>query len=190
MSTVQIPRYAATRQSLSLQAESGWEEELHDGTLVTIRALHPRDLELERRFIEALSPQSRRFRFLDTLASPSDSLLRQLTLIDPRTDVAYLAVIGTGAEQREIGVARFSASAGALDCEFAVTVSDEWQRKGLGTALMGHLIEAARARGFHAMHSSDASDNDLMRRFAAHLHFQNSRDPDDARLVVYRVSLD
>ena len=87
------------------------------------------------------------------------------------------------------GVARFSARADGHDCEFAVTVSDEWQHKGLGTLLMRRLIDVARARGIEAMHSSDAADNSLMRKFAEHLHFQHKRDPDDATLVRYSVDL-
>jgi GNAT superfamily N-acetyltransferase len=171
-------------------SEMAWQEQLHDGTEVTIRALHAEDKELERRFILALSPLSRRFRFLETMTSPSEALLAQLTALDPLKDIAYVALVGSGSEQREVGVARLSAAAGELDCEFAVTVADEWQRKGLGTALMAHLISAARARGLRALHSSDSSDNDSMRQFAAHLQFQKSRDPDDARLTLYSVKLE
>ena len=171
------------------EPESGWEEELRDGTRVLVRPIHAQDVELERRFIEALSPSSRRFRFLETMNSPTDALLRQLTVINPSTDAAYVAVIAVAGQEREIGVARFSARADGHDCEFAVTVSDEWQHKGLGTLLMRRLIDVARARGIEAMHSSDAADNSLMRKFAEHLHFQHKRDPDDATLVRYSVDL-
>lgn len=170
--------------------EAAWQQQLDDGTWITVRALQAKDIELERRFIETLSPQSRRFRFLETMTSPSESLLKQLTDLDPSTDVAYLAVVGAGTDEREIGVARFSAGPGAADCEFAVSVSDDWQRRGLGAALMAHLIDAARTRGIHEMHSVDSSDNDSMRQFAAHLKFQKTADPEDARLVRYSVRLD
>lgn len=161
----------------------------NDGTHVTVRAIHPEDTELERRFIEALSPTSRHFRFLDTLRTPSAALLKQMTVIDPLTESAFVALLGTGTQATEIGVARFSAKADGQDCEFAVTVSDEWQHKGLGTLLMKRLIEVAKSRGIKSMHSSDAADNTRMRQFADHLHFQHRRDPDDASLVVYRVDL-
>lgn len=190
MNNVRTPSIDRIDGQPSPAAEAGWQQQLRDGTQVTIRALHAQDAELERRFIEALSPQSRRFRFLETMSSPSEALLKQLTSLDPLTDVAYLAIVGTGTEAREIGVARFSADAGAADCEFAITVSDEWQRKGLGTALMAHLVDAARARGIHAMHSSDSSDNDSMRKFSSHLKFRKSPDPADARMVLYSVNLD
>ena len=178
-----IPAVAAA------QAQDRWTEVLRDGTRVSIRPIHSRDVELERRFIEGLSPQSRHFRFLETMKSPSDALLKQLTAIDVSRDAAYVAVIGAGAEEREIGVARFSAQPDGKDCEFAVTVGDEWQHKGLATLLMGHLMDVARSRGIGSMHSSDAADNDSMRRFADHLGFQHKRDPDDAKQVLYSVDL-
>jgi len=39
------------------------------------------------------------------------------------------------------------------------------------------------------MHSSDPAGNDLMRAFAAHLHFEHVRDPDDAKNVLYSFKL-
>lgn len=170
-------------------AERSWTEELNDETKVLIRPIHVRDVEMERRFIEALTPDSRHFRFLESMQSPSEALLKQMTDIDPATDAAYVAVIADGAQEREIGVVRFSAAVGGADCEFAVTVADEWQRKGLGTVLMKHLLEVARSRGIRSLHSSDAADNASMQKFAAHLHMRSQRDPDDATQVVYSVDV-
>lgn len=165
------------------------QEFLLDGTAVVIRPIHPTDIERERKFIEALSPASRRFRFLETMRTPSEALLKQMTVIDPATDAAYVALTGEGDTATEIGVARFSARAGEHDCEFAVTVSDAWQNKGLGHLLMSRLIAVARSRGMTSLHSSDASANTRMRQFAEHLHFHHERDPDDATLVRYSVDL-
>ncbi|MEO8924487.1 MAG: GNAT family N-acetyltransferase [Caldimonas sp.] len=168
---------------------AGAEALLRDGTRVEIRPIHESDVELERQFIEALSPSSRRFRFLDTMRSPSDALLKQMTSIDNATDAAYVATIEVAGKAREIGVARFSARPDGHDCEFAVTVADEWQHKGLGTLLVKRLIDVARSRGIGKMHSSDAADNASMRKFAEHLNFRHERDPEDATQVLYIVDL-
>ena len=170
-------------------ASGGWHEMLRGGDRVLIRPIHKDDVEMERRFIEALSPQSRRFRFLDTLNSPSDALLEKLTTLNPLTDVAYVAVVEDGAREFEVGVARFSAQTDGKDCEFAVTVLDAWQNKGLGTLLMKYLIVAAQKLGIEKMHSSDLEDNNLMRKFAAHLQLDHQRDPDDTTQVLYSVDL-
>lgn len=168
--------------------EQSWDEVLHDGQSVLIREIREQDIELERRFIERLSPESRRFRFLGTLVSPSDNLLRQLVVLDPARDVALIALISDGKEQVEIGVARLSTE-GDDTCEFAVTVSDEWQNKGLGTLLMQHLISSAIERGIKSMHSTDAADNEHMREFASRLGFKRAPDPDDSTRVLHSLDL-
>jgi len=167
----------------------GWQEVIRGGDRVWIRPIHSDDVEMERRFIEGLSPASRRFRFRDTMRSPSDELLHLLTAINPATEVAFVAMVDDEARDHEIGVGRFTAAPDGNDCEFAVTVSDEWQSKGLGSHLMHHLIEAARKRGIGQMHSSDASDNHAMREFATHLHIDHRLDPDDATQTLYSIDL-
>ena len=168
--------------------EKSWDAVLHDGQSVLIRNIRNDDIERERRFIERLSPASRRFRFLGTLVTPSDNLLRRLVVLDPARNVALIALIGEGQNQSEIGVARLSMEADDT-CEFAVTVSDEWQNKGLGTLLMQHLICCAIERGIKSMHSIDAVDNEPMREFAAHLGFKRVPDPDDATRVIHSLDL-
>ena len=169
--------------------DDGEIEILRGGDRVFIRPMRTTDIEMERTFIEGLSPHSRRFRFLETMLSPSEPLLRQMTTVDPRAGIAFVAVIDDALRDHEVGVGRFSARPGDSECEFALAVSDAWQNKGLGTHLMHRLVIAARARGITTMYSSDSSDNDLMRKFAAHLHLQSTRDPDDATQVIYSMTL-
>lgn len=44
--------------------------------------------------------------------------------------------------------------------------------------------------GMQVERASDSADNDLMRKFAKHLHFEHQRDPDNAKLELYIVRLD
>ena len=166
-----------------------WTETLSDGTHVLIRPIHAADASLEKKFIERLSPASRRYRFLGAIGEPSDELIRRLTRIDYRRDAAFVALVHRDGEKREIGVSRFSLSADGQSCECAVTVADDWQRKGLGVVLMRHLIEVARTRGIRSMVSYDAADNAQMRDLAAFLGFRRAADPDDPRQVVHTLSL-
>ena len=76
MSTARTSSVTTAVSPDSVRTGAVWTEPLRDGTSVTIRALHVEDIELERRFIEALSPTSRRFRFLETMNSPSEALLK------------------------------------------------------------------------------------------------------------------
>ena len=166
-----------------------WTEELRDGTHVIIRPIDKRDAALERRFIERLSPESRRMRFLGQISVPSEAMIRQLTDVDYRKDMAFIALVHRDGETQEIGVSRFSTSADGTSCECAVTVSDEWHNRGLATILMRHLIDVARERGIRTMVSYDAVENNDMRQLADFLGFARRADPDDSHMVIHRLAL-
>lgn len=161
---------------------------LRDGTRIRIRPIRRTDTELERRFIEGLSPEARRYRFLYTIRTPSEALLRQMTDIDAERDAALVALTGEAENLHEIGVARFC-SAGDGKAEVAVTVGDDWRLKGLGTLLMTRLIEIARARGINTLFSVDPADNTSMRRFAQSMGFTRAANPEDATQVIHTLNL-
>ena len=166
-----------------------WKEKLRNGTTVLIRPIRDDDVELERRFIEGLSPQSRRFRFLGEIKCPSDEFLKQLTHLDHASEIAFVALLADGAEKREIGVSRYSARTDGLSCECAVAVSDDWHNQGLATLLMQHLIDVARQHGVQSMYSIDSVDNQAARDLAEHLGFQRKQDPNDATQVMHTLDL-
>jgi GNAT superfamily N-acetyltransferase len=167
---------------------SGSTEFLKDGSRVTIRPLRKDDIGAEREFIMRLSPESRRFRFLSSIASPSEQLLKQLTNLDESTEAAFVALTVESGIAREVGVARMSA-VGDGRAEFAVTVRDDWQHKGLGTRLTQYIIEAARKRGLHGLFSVDAAENAPMKEFAKALGFNRDINPKDATEVIQSLQL-
>ncbi len=164
-------------------------ETLRDGSQVTIRPIGKGDIELERRFIEGLSPEARRYRFLYTIATPSEALLRKLTEVDAVNEAAFIAVVEDGLHEREVGTARFSRTPDG-QAEVTVTVDEAWQRRGLATLLVRKLVAEARQRGIRALYSVDAGGNESMRALAAHLGFSRKVDPQDATQVIYTLPLD
>ncbi len=163
-------------------------ETLRDGSCITLRPISKADIGLERQFIEGLSAQARRFRFLCSIRTPSDALLKQLTDIDNTRDAALIALADEAGLQKEVGVARFSAAPDGR-AEVAVAVSDDWRNKGLGTMLMKRLIQIARDRGIKALYSIDAPENEAMRELAAYLGFERRTDPDNATQVIHTLVL-
>jgi hypothetical protein len=111
---------------------SHWHETLRDGTRVLIRPIEKDDAALERAFLERLSPESREYRFLGQMNFSND-MIKRLTDIDYRRDMAFVALRHEAGETREIGVSRFCISDDGTSCECAVAVADEWQGKGLGS---------------------------------------------------------
>ena len=81
-----------------------WSEVLRDRTHVVIRPLVPTDRDAERAFIEQLSAETCRYRFLGFVRHPSERLLDSLTRLDPEREVAFCAVVAEDAHDKIIGV--------------------------------------------------------------------------------------
>jgi hypothetical protein len=117
-----------------------------DGTVVTIRPIRAADLELERQFVKGLSRVSG-YRRLMSARSPSIDELRRFTDIDPKRELALIATIGADGRERQIGVARYVKSESARDeAEFAIVLSDDWQRRVAGSALTENTAMHALGR--------------------------------------------
>lgn len=166
-----------------------WSETLRDRSHVLIRPITPQDQDAERAFIEGLSTDARRYRFLGQVRHPSEQLIDQLTRIDYMHDVAFVAVTVDAGVERIVGAGRYSTDQSGSQCECAVTVDDEWQNKGLGTMLMRHLIDVAHSHGIRRMMSIDSADNVRMKELARYLGFDTRVDPDDASQVIHELDL-
>jgi len=166
-----------------------WTETLRDHTRVVIRPIRVEDAAAERTFIESLSPQSRRYRFLGEVHHPSDEMIEHLTRLDYVHDLAFAAVVPDGARDKFVGISRYSTSSDGTACECAVSVLDDWQHRGLGAILMKHLIEVARSRGIKRMWSIDSAENLAMSDLAHYLGFQRTQDRDDASQVIHSLWL-
>lgn len=150
-----------------------------DGRTVTIRPIRPEDAELEQEFVRALSPETKYFRFMNTLRELSPAQLSRLTQIDYDREMAFIALIEEDGREVEIGVARYAMNPDGESCEFAIVVADAWQGKGLARKLMSLLIECARERGLKYMNGDFLAENRRMIDFVSRLGFQLSPHPED-----------
>lgn len=175
--------------SPNTEGEDHWIEHLNDGSHVLIRPIRPDDRQREVEFIRNLSPQTRHFRFLGAVKELSPAQLDSLMEVDYAKRMAFVALVHQDGKLIEVGVSRYAASDDSGQCECAVTVADAWQHRGLGTALMRHLIATARQNGFTQMYSVDATANTHLQALARDLGFQRTRDPGDASQVIHRLQL-
>lgn len=166
-----------------------WSQSLSGGGHVLIRPINKLDANAERAFIEGLSSDAKRLRFMGQIAHPTEKFIAQLTDLDGTNEVALVAVVKDGAAEKIVGVSRYSNDVAQNRCECALAVSDEWQHKGLGTALMKHLIEVARSNRIAAMESIEYAENLAMRTLLLELEFHVRVNPHDVQQVIYTLTL-
>jgi acetyltransferase len=135
-----------------------------------------------------LSEQSVHQRYFSALSldfRTAHSRLTRVCCVDYDRELALVAEMANSKEI--VGVARFIRE-GQTDAEFAIVVRDEFQNSGLGSELLGRLLDAARAEGIGRIHSFVLRENVGMLRLCRKLGFQ-LRDDTDPELVVAELEL-
>ena len=114
------------------------------GQAVTLRPLRPEDADIESAFLTGLSPETRHNRLLGGAIRITREYIERLTTVDFSKDVALAATVMLDNRETLIGVARYvRSSTDPTRAEFAVTVIDEWQHRGVGTELLRRLTQRA-----------------------------------------------
>jgi acetyltransferase len=164
--------------------------QLNDGTDILVRPIRPEDAESEAQFVRELSDESKYFRFMNTFQELSQEMLIRLTQIDYDNEMALIALrMVDGVEGEQIGVARYAINVDKKSCEFALTVADKWQGRGVGQQLMKDLMAVARARELDTIEGQVLANNKRMLKLMATLGFEVSVDPSDhsVKRVVARL---
>jgi len=191
---VVVRRVAPTRRRYDHLAVHPYPEELvsqltlRSGEKVRLRPIRPEDAAIELAFVEGLSLESRRLRFMSGAPSLTPQMLARFTQVDYDREMALIATVSAGDVEKEIAVCRYFTLPDGATCEFAIVVADAWHGKGLGSRMMGALIGVARQRGLEKMMGYVATENDGMLRMCEGLGFTPARDPEDPSLR--RVTLD
>ena len=131
---------------------------LHDGSTVLIRKVQSGDAPLLAEGFARLSYESRQLRFLTGKPKLTPAELRYFTEVDHHDHEALGAL--NPVDGRGLGIARFIRHAEDREgAEVAVTVVDDWQHRGLGTALLSRLADRARQEGIRHFTALVAADN-------------------------------
>jgi RimJ/RimL family protein N-acetyltransferase len=136
------------------------EVRLRDGSSVVVRPIRPDDKAALEAGFAGLSEQSRYQRFMTAINELSASDLRYLTEVDHHDHEALVAFDpGSG---DPVGVGRFVRLEEGITAEAAVTVVDDWQGRGVGTAVCRLLAERAREEGVERFTALLLASNEQM----------------------------
>ena len=171
---------------------------LRGGGEYTIRPIYPGDAQMLQTFVQALSPESRYFRYVSSMTQLPPSMLARFALIDYDREMALVAVMkqrsaatdGSIVEtERVIGVSRYVTNPDQTSCEFSLVVADDMAGKGIGSRLMDAIMQVARDKGLSEIQGLVLSVNPNMLKLMRALGFAIKPFPEDPdfRLVTHAL---
>ncbi|MBS3778211.1 MAG: bifunctional acetate--CoA ligase family protein/GNAT family N-acetyltransferase, partial [Candidatus Thermoplasmatota archaeon] len=112
---------------------------LKDGTEVTLRPIKPEDEPLWQEMFDSFSEETVRYRFFRVIKETPHKMRTRYCNIDYDREIGIVAEIKQDGNRRFLGVTRIIADPGSDDeAEFALVVSDKWQRQGLGAEFIDY----------------------------------------------------
>ncbi|SCL12997.1 L-amino acid N-acyltransferase YncA [Micromonospora nigra] len=154
---------------------------LPEGAELTVYAASASDLPAVVELHEACSARSRYRRYLGG-AVPSPTRLARL--LEPPGGVTLLAATCSDGPPAVVAMANLIAE--GVQAEAALLVRDDWQRRGLGSALLFGLLRHARVSGYAALVLHIHAENTPMLRTLKRLDRPTLIDRDGA-LVTFTV---
>lgn len=143
---------------------------LADGRSTYIRPIRPEDEPRVVNFHETLSESSvylRYFQSLKLAQRTSHERLTRICFLDYDREMALVAEDESAGEPGErpiIAVGRLSKRRGTDEGEFALLISDAYQRKGLGSELLRRVVEVAKDEKIRRLSADILAENTGMRR--------------------------
>ncbi|MEM6297269.1 MAG: GNAT family N-acetyltransferase [Bacteroidota bacterium] len=168
-----------------IEYERIWK--LRNGQIAQVRPIRPEDEPLLVKFHESLSNQTVYFRYFHSMSFDqrvSHERLARLCFIDYDQEMALVVERPTEGEQNRgiVGAGRLRKLSGTRDAEFAVMVSDDYQRTGLGTQLLRMLLEVGRNEKLAHLRADILPENVGMRKVSEKLGFKVRFDGDEGVL--------
>jgi acetyltransferase len=159
------------------------------GRAVTVRPMEPRDAECLQAYVRGLSRESRHNRFLGALNELSQAELNRLCQLDLENQAALMAESEINSVRTIIGEARYAMLQDASRCEIALSVTDAWQRQGLGSLLVDILERRASDLRTRALVADALRSNEAVKGLFRKKEFVIVPDIEDARLVRMTKSI-
>ncbi|WP_234433806.1 GNAT family N-acetyltransferase [Streptomyces rimosus] len=145
---------------------------LSDGTTVCVRRACPEDRERVLRLFTGMSPENLRLRFFTVGAKSGEAAADRISTGGGTGGHALLALVG----DEVTGTAEFHRSPTDPDtADIGLAVADTWHGRGIGTLLLEHLADAARAAGIRSLTADALTENHLMLKVISDLGLRTAR---------------
>lgn len=158
------------------------------GQRIVIRPVLPQDEDLTSAFFRNLSGASRYDRFMTNMRELPPELLQRFTHVDYADHLALVAEVFADGQETVIAEARY-VRINPTDAEFAVSVAEAWQGKGLASLMLRKLVCRAAAAGVQHIVGETLASNARMLSLVRKAGFAITASPDVAGLMLLEKPL-
>ena len=151
------------------------------------RPIKPTDVSLYPAFLDRISPDDLRFRFLSPRKRFPDQMLLRFTQLDYDREMAFVALDKMTGELA--GIARLSADPDHESAEYALLVRTDLQGQGLGWGLLKQLIGYASADGLKRIEGIILTENSKMLAMCREFGFEVKHHPSEPGLSFATLEL-
>lgn len=195
---VQAPRALGRAQAAGHRRET---LRLRSGLVLVLRPIEIDDLKQAHFVFDQLSEQTRYFRYMRAVPALTPELILESVTSRTQPSVILVATVrAAGSADRRldpivgggrIEVAEVGAVGGTRPrtAEFALTVIDAWQGRGIGAAMLRSLCRRASAMGYRELVGDVLAVNAPMLALAGRLGFTAERRADSGEVVRVRCAL-
>lgn len=147
--------------------------DLKDGTPVKLRPIRPEDEPMWLQLLGSCSKESIYHRFRYDFYFDSHEVASQFCFIDYDREIAIVAEHENEEGQKEIiGVGRLIADPDVEVMEYAILITDKWQKRELGFILTKYCLDIAKGRGIKRLAAETTRDNKPMISVFRKLNFK------------------
>jgi GNAT superfamily N-acetyltransferase len=160
---------------------------LSSGDTLLVRPIKPTDDDPMLEFFYSLSEDTVYHRFFRPIKLMPRRELKHFVIVDYRDRMALVAISRTEERQQIVGVARYERDPATNLAECALVVQDGWQRRGVGTFMLLHLIRIAMINGIEGFTGLVLAGNYRMLNLIQKAGFPvHSTFEEDAQKIVFR----
>jgi len=182
-----VPRYQEHHATLVPELDDAARRLTLEGHEFYLREVHPSDQRRLQEFFYSHSEKTLLQRYRALPSHMSTDRAYKLVNVDQSRDLALVATQRQGPRELIHGVARFYRQ--GQDGEVAFVVRESMQGIGLGSNLIGQLIDIARSRQLKNLIAYVRKDNLSMRRLLEKFAFSGKIEEEDLQEMIYTLPL-
>ena len=148
---------------------------LKDGQSILFIPPTKKDIPLIKEFMNGLSQESLRMRFMASISEVSEDTINNLCKGNFKDAGCLIVTTGEEAKRKVVGLGNYFGTGNGKTAEVAFLIDDKYQGKGISTLLLERLAGLAAANGYTIFEAEVLPENQAMLNVFKNSGFENHR---------------